>query len=103
MKTNNKFLPICREDLFPRDTQLDFIFVSGDAYVDHSSFGTAIISRLLESLGYSVGIIAQPNWRNTDDIKRLGKPRLGFLVSSGNIDSMVAHYTVSKKKRNYDY
>ena len=103
MKLNNRFLPICKEDLASPEMPLDFIFVSGDAYVDHPSFGTAILSRYLESLGYTVGIIAQPNWRNTDDIKRLGKPRLGFLVSSGNIDSMVAHYTVSKKKRNYDY
>ena len=103
MKTNNRFLPITKQDLLSPETPLDFIFVSGDAYVDHPSFGTAIISRLLESLGYSVGIIAQPDWRNTADITRLGKPRLGFLVSSGNIDSMVAHYTVSKKKRNYDY
>ena len=103
MKINNKFLPICKDDLQSPETPLDFIFVSGDAYVDHPSFGVAIISRLLESLGYTVGIIAQPNWRNTNDIQRLGKPRLGFLVSGGNIDSMVAHYTVSKKKRNYDY
>jgi uncharacterized radical SAM protein YgiQ len=104
MNTNNNFLPISKDDMKSRgiDT-LDFIYVSGDAYVDHPSFGAAIITRYLESLGYTVGIIAQPGWRNTDDIKRLGRPKLGFLVSSGNIDSMVAHYTASKKKRNYDY
>ena len=98
------FLPISREDLKGRGIDaLDFIYVCGDAYVDHPSFGAAIISRWLESLGFSVGMIAQPDWRNLDDIKKLGKPRLGFLVSSGNIDSMVAHYTVAKKRRNYDY
>ena len=101
---NNSFLPITKNDMQSRGIDiLDFIYVCGDAYVDHPSFGAAIITRYLESLGYTVGIIAQPDWRNTDDIKKLGKPRLGFLVSSGNIDSMVAHYTVSKKKRNYDY
>ena len=101
---NLNFLPISREDIQSRgiDT-LDFIYVSGDAYVDHPSFGAAIITRWLESLGYSVGIIAQPDWRNLNDIKKFGKPRLGFLVSAGNIDSMVAHYTVAKKRRNYDY
>ncbi|MCL2774673.1 MAG: YgiQ family radical SAM protein [Oscillospiraceae bacterium] len=103
MQTNS-FLPITKQDMQSRGIDvLDFIYVCGDAYVDYPSFGAAIITRYLESLGYTVGIIAQPDWKNTDDIKRLGKPRLGFLVSSGNIDSMVAHYTVSKKKRNYDY
>jgi len=97
-------LPISKEDMKSRGINvLDFVYVSGDAYVDHPSFGAAIITRYLESLGYTVGIIAQPNWRNSDDIKKLGKPKLGFLVSGGNIDSMVAHYTASKKKRNYDY
>ena len=103
-KDCNNFLPISKDDMKSRGIDsLDFVYVSGDAYVDHPSFGAAIITRYLESLGYTVGIIAQPDWRNTDDIKRLGRPKLGFLVSSGNIDSMVAHYTVSKKKRNYDY
>ena len=98
------FLPISKEDMTNRGIDsLDFVYVCGDAYVDHPSFGMAIISRYLENLGYTVGIIAQPDWRTTDDIKRLGKPKLGFLVSSGNIDSMVAHYTAGKKKRNYDY
>ncbi len=97
------FLPISKEDLIERNIeQLDFILVSGDAYVDHPSFGIAIISRLLESHGYSVGIVAQPNMRNDLDFLELGTPRLGFLVSSGNIDSMVNHYTVSKRKRSKD-
>ena len=101
---NNAFLPISKDDMKSRGIgSLDFIYVSGDAYVDHPSFGTAIISRYLESLGYTVGIIAQPDWRTADDIKKLGRPKLGFLVSGGNIDSMVAHYTAGKKKRNYDY
>ena len=81
----------------------DFVYVTGDAYVDHPSFGAAIISRVLEKAGFTVAILAQPDWRNTDDFKRFGKPRLGFLVSGGNIDSMVAHYTAAKKKRSYDY
>lgn len=81
----------------------DFIYVCGDAYVDHPSFGAAIICRVLEDNGYSVAFIAQPDYKNTDDIKAFGKPRLGFLVSSGNIDSMVAHFTASKKRRSDDY
>ena len=99
----NKFLPICKQDMIDRgwDT-LDFIIVTGDAYVDHHSFGTAIISRVLENAGYKIGIIAQPNWKNTDDFMRLGRPRLGFLVNGGNMDSMVNHYSVSKKQRDKD-
>lgn len=81
----------------------DFVYVCGDAYVDHPSFGAAIICRVLESKGYSVAFIAQPDYKSTDDIKAFGKPRLGFLVSSGNIDSMVAHFTASKKRRSDDY
>lgn len=73
-----------------------FVYVSGDAYVDHPSFGTAIISRLLEAHGYKVGIIAQPDWTDPSSIQILGEPRLGFLVSAGNMDSMVNHYSVSK-------
>lgn len=97
------FLPISKDDLLERNIeQLDFILISGDAYVDHPSFGIAIISRLLESHGYSVGIVPQPNMRNDLDFLELGKPRLGFLVSSGNIDSMVNHYTVSKRRRGKD-
>lgn len=83
--------------------QPDFIIVSGDAYVDHPSFGTAIIGRVLERAGFSVAIIPQPNWKNTDDFKKLGSPRLAFLVNAGNVDSMVANYTVAKRKRDYDY
>jgi len=97
------YLPICNEDMVQRGwDQCDFVFVTGDAYVDHPSFGPAIISRVLESFGYKVGIIAQPDWKNNESIKILGEPRLGFLVSSGNMDSMVNHYTVAKKHRHID-
>ncbi|MBU3092690.1 YgiQ family radical SAM protein [Clostridium sp. CF011] len=101
--SDNKYLPISKKDIIDRGwTELDFIIVTGDAYVDHHSFGTAIISRVLESEGYKVGIIAQPDWKDIEDFKKLGKPRLGFLVNSGNMDSMVNHYTVSKKIREKD-
>ncbi len=94
------FLPISKEDLKKRNIDvLDFIIVTGDAYVDHPSFGTAIIGRVLEREGFTVGIIAQPNWNNIEDFKKLGKPKYAFLVNSGNIDSMVNHYTASKKKK----
>ncbi|MCX4305788.1 MAG: YgiQ family radical SAM protein [Acetatifactor sp.] len=97
------FLPVSREDMRERGIeQLDFVYVTGDAYVDHPSFGTAIISRVLESHGYSVGIIAQPDWRREDSIAVLGRPRLGFLISAGNMDSCVNHYSVSKKRRSMD-
>jgi len=104
MKVNDKFLPITKEECnaLGWDTP-DFVYVIGDAYVDHPSFGPAIISRVLENAGFRVAILSQPTWKDTTDFKKFGRPRLGFLVSSGNIDSMVAHYTVSKKKRNYDY
>lgn len=99
----NKFLPISKEDLNERGIeQLDFVLVTGDAYIDHPSFAAAIIGRALESQGYTVGIIAQPDWKNADSFKVLGKPRLAFLINSGNIDSMVNHYTASKKKRHDD-
>ncbi|MGI6092332.1 MAG: YgiQ family radical SAM protein [Veillonellaceae bacterium] len=99
----NNFLPICKEDMEKRGwDQLDFLFVSGDAYVDHPSFGPAIISRLLEKHGYRVGIIAQPDWRSTEDFKKLGKPRLGVLVSAGNLDSMLNKFTAAKKFRSTD-
>ncbi|HBF5456274.1 TPA: YgiQ family radical SAM protein [Clostridioides difficile] len=99
----NKFLPISKQDMIDRGwEELDFVLVTGDAYVDHHSFGTAIISRVLESAGYKVGIIAQPDWRTTDDFMKLGKPRLAFLVNAGNMDSMVNHYSVSKKHRDKD-
>lgn len=98
-----KFLPISKQDMLERGwEQLDFIYVSGDAYVDHPSFGVAIITRVLEAQGYKVGVISQPKWNTNEDFERFGKPRLGFFVSSGNIDSMVAHYTASKKKRSED-
>jgi len=99
----NDFLPINRNDMNQRGwEELDFIFVSGDAYVDHPSFGPAIICRLLEKHGYRVGIIAQPDWHSTEDFKRLGRPRLGFLVSSGNLDSMLNKFTAAKKTRQSD-
>ncbi len=98
------FLPLTKEEFDAADiSRADFIFVTGDAYVDHPSFGTAILSRVLEAEGYSVAIIAQPDYKSTHDFKRFGKPRLGFLVNSGNIDSMVAHYTASGKPRGEDY
>ena len=97
------FLPINREDMREAGIdQLDFVYVCGDAYVDHPSFGHAIITRLLEAHGYKVGIIAQPDWRNPESINILGEPRLGFMVSAGNMDSMVNHYSVSKKRRATD-
>ena len=103
MINRDDFLPISKEDMQKKKIeQLDFIFVSGDAYVDHPSFGSAVIARLLESRGYKVGIIPQPDWRNTDAFKALGRPRLAFLVSSGNMDSMVNHYTAGKKPRRED-
>ncbi|MBN7572901.1 MULTISPECIES: YgiQ family radical SAM protein [Clostridium] len=103
MKLCKEFLPISKEDLKKRKIdQLDFIIVSGDAYVDHPSFGTAIIGRTLEAQGFNVGIIAQPNWHSSEDFKKLGKPKYGFLVNSGNIDSMVNHYTAAKKTRRED-
>lgn len=98
------FLPITK-----KETELlgwdrpDFVYVTGDAYVDHPSFGVAIISRVLEDAGFRVAILAQPDYKSCEDFKRFGKPRLGFLVTAGNIDSLVAHYTASKKKRSYDY
>ena len=98
------FLPVNEKEMIERGWDgVDFAFVTGDAYVDHPSFGTAVISRVLEAEGYKIGIISQPDWRDTKDFRRFGRPRLGFLVNSGNIDSMVAHYTASKKKRTNDY
>ncbi len=97
------YLPVSEQDMKERGiTQLDFVYVCGDAYIDHPSFGHAIIARILESHGYSVGIIAQPDWKNDSSISVLGTPRLGFLVSAGNMDSMVNHYSVSKKRRSAD-
>ena len=99
----NPFLPMTRQDMENRGwDELDFIFVSGDAYVDHPSFGPAIICRLLEKHGYKVGIIAQPDWRGEEDFRRLGRPRLAFLVSSGNMDSLLNKFTAAKKTRHED-
>ena len=97
------FLPISKEDMQKRGIeQFDFVYVIGDAYVDHPSFGHAIISRMLDSYGYSVGIISQPDWKNEDSISIFGEPKYGFLVMGGNMDSMVNHYSVSKKRRSND-
>ena len=97
------FLPIDREDMKKRGwDEVDFVYVCGDAYVDHPSFGAAIITRILEAHGYRIGFIAQPDWKDDNCIQVFGRPRLGFLVSAGNMDSMVNHYTVSKKRRNQD-
>ena len=98
------FLPICRADMEARGwTTPDFVYVTGDAYVDHPSFGVAIISRVLENAGFRVAILAQPDYKSADAFREFGRPRLGFLVTAGNIDSMVAHYTAAKKKRSSDY
>jgi uncharacterized radical SAM protein YgiQ len=103
MKPANGFLPITRAEMAQRGwDELDFLCISGDAYVDHPSFGMAIISRILESRGYRVGIIAQPDWRSLEPFQQLGRPRLGVLISSGVVDSMVNHYTASKKPRRDD-
>ena len=97
------FLPLCKQDMIDRGwEQCDFVYVIGDAYVDHPSFGHAIISRVLESHGYTVGIISQPNWKNPKSIDVYGRPRLGFVVSGGNMDSMVNHYSVTKHRRKTD-
>ena len=104
MTDRNLFLPVTKEDVKARNwSEVDFVYVTGDAYVDHPSFGVAIISRVLEAEGFRVAILAQPDYKSAEDFKRFGRPRLGFLVTGGNIDSMVAHYTVSKKRRSYDY
>ena len=100
---NKGFLPICRKDMDDRGiAQFDFVYIIGDAYVDHPSFGHAIISRMLESRGYSVGIISQPDWKDENSVTIYGEPRLAFLISAGNMDSMVNHYFVSKKHRPTD-
>ena len=104
MRDRRDFLPVNMDDVRARNwSEVDFVYVTGDSYVDHPSFGVSVISRVLEAEGYRVAIIAQPDYKTTVDFTRFGRPRLGFLVTSGNIDSMVAHYTVSKKKRSYDY
>ena len=100
----NEFLPVNRAEMQARGwDRPDFVYVSGDAYVDHPSFGAAIISRVLEDAGFRVAILAQPDFRSCDAFREFGRPRLGFLVSAGNIDSMVAHYTAAKRRRSFDY
>ena len=97
------FLPVTKQEMKERGwDRADFVYITGDAYVDHPSFGLAIISRLLESRGYRVCMLPQPDWRKPESICEFGEPRLGFLVSAGNMDSMVNHYTVSKKHRHKD-
>ena len=99
----NNFLPVSQEDMQKRGWDYyDFLYITGDAYVDHPSFGHSIISRVLESRGYRVAMLPQPDWHSVEDFKKFGRPRLGVLVTAGNIDSMVNHYTVSKKKRHDD-
>lgn len=99
----NNFLPVNKLDMHRRGwEQVDFVYVTGDAYVDHPSFGAAIITRVLESKGYKVAVLSQPDWHSTADFVQFGKPRLGFMITGGNIDSMVAHYTVAKKHRSTD-
>lgn len=98
------FLPISKADMEERGwKQADFVLVTGDAYVDHPSFGTAIISRVLERFGYRVAILSQPEWKSAEDFRRFGRPRLGFLINSGNVDSMVNHYSVFKRRRKSDH
>lgn len=98
-----EFLPMNRKEMEDRGwDRPDFVYVCGDAYVDHPSFGAAIITRLLESRGYRVAFLAQPDWRKEDSVREFGEPRLGFLVSAGNMDSMVNHYSVSKRRRGTD-
>ena len=102
-KAADDFLPMSKKAMKRRGwSRCDFVFVIGDAYVDHSSFGPAIISRHLEANGYKVGIISQPDWKDDASITKLGEPRLAFLVCAGNMDSMVNHYTVAKKRRKTD-
>lgn len=101
---SNGFLPITQEDMLSRGwNEVDFAIITGDAYVDHPSFGTAIISRVLENAGYRIGIIPQPDFNNDQSITVFGRPKYGFLANAGNIDSMVSHYTAAKRKRSEDY
>ena len=104
MRKREDFLPVTPDDVTARSwSEVDFVYVTGDAYVDHPSFGVSIISRVLEAEGFRVAILSQPDYKSAEAFKLFGRPRLGFLVTGGNIDSMVAHYTVSKKRRSYDY
>ena len=102
-ENRDRFMVISKKDMEKRSwNQLDFIIVSGDAYIDHPSFGTAVIARVLEDAGFKVGIIAQPDWHDSKDFKKLGRPRYAFLVTAGNMDSMVNHFSVNKHRRSYD-
>ncbi|MBE6992217.1 MAG: YgiQ family radical SAM protein [Ruminococcaceae bacterium] len=102
--TGTEFLPVNREDMLARGWHYcDFLVIGGDAYVDHPSFGTAVISRVLEAEGYKVCVLCQPDWHSTDDFKQFGKPRYGAFIGAGNLDSMVAHYTAAKKRRSEDF
>ena len=104
MNLPTQFLPLCRADMEALGWDApDFVYVTGDAYVDHPSFGVSIISRVLEAAGYRIAILSQPDYKSCDAFREYGRPRLGFLVTAGNIDSMVAHYTVAKRRRTYDY
>ena len=100
---NQYFLPVCKEDMEERGwEQLDFLFISGDAYVDHPSFAPAVICRVLEAAGYKVAVLPQPDWRDTRSFEAMGKPRLGVLICGGNLDSMLCHYTAARKPRKED-
>ena len=101
--SSSDFLPVCRQDLIDRNiSQVDFVFVSGDAYVDHPSFASALLGRLLEANGYTVAILAQPDWKDVEVFRQFGQPKLGFLVSAGAMDSMVSNYTANNKPRSED-
>jgi hypothetical protein len=101
--TNSDFLPVLRDDMRARDWYYYvFLLVTGDAYVDHPSFGAAVIARALEADGYRVAVLTQPDWKSADDFLAMGRPRYGALVGAGNLDSMVAHYTAAKKPRRDD-
>ena len=97
------YVPVCKVDLIERGIEeVDFVFVSGDGYVDHPSFAAALLCRLLEANGYTVGLLAQPDWKNVEAFKEFGRPKLGFLVSGGAMDSMVSNYTANNKPRSED-
>ena len=99
----SEFLPVCKQDLIERNIErLDFVFVSGDAYVDHPSFAAALLGRLLEANGYTVAILPQPDWNNIEEFRKFGQPKLAFLVSAGAMDSMVSNYTANNKPRSED-
>ena len=100
---NDCFLPVTREEMLARGWDApDFVFVTGDAYVDHPSFGCAILTRVLEAEGWRVAVLPQPDWKSAEDFRRFGRPHVGFLVSAGVIDSMVNHYTVARRPRGED-